>query len=116
MKESSVEKYLNKIVKEVGGFTRKWVSPGHVGVEDRICFLPNGEIWFIEMKRPGKFPTAVQWREIMRQRDLGHNAGYLSSEEEIDHFFKRCDKIVRPHCMRVMLDKIKDKYAYPKPT
>lgn len=86
MSEKTIEKYLKKEVEEYGGFSRKWTSPGHASVPDRIVFLPQGVIWFIEVKAPGKQPTEAQWREIMRLRLMGANAGYLSSEREIDQF------------------------------
>ena len=84
--EAAVEKELDKHVKFAGGFSRKWVSPGHAGVEDRICFFPDGEVWFIEVKTAGRKPDAHQLREIMRQRELGHNAGYLAGIHEVISF------------------------------
>ncbi len=86
MSERDAEKYLDNAVKKAGGFTRKWTSPNHAGVEDRICFFPEGELWFIEVKDTDKLPTSAQWREIMRQRELGHNAGYLAGKEEVADF------------------------------
>lgn len=86
MAETDVEKYLNTEVESLGGFTRKFTSPAHASVPDRICFLPSGEIWFIEVKAPKKKPTTGQWREIFRIRIIGGRAGYLSSEREVDQF------------------------------
>lgn len=88
MSEKKIEKYLKEQVKAQGGFTRKWVSPGHVGVEDQICFFPNGELWFIEVKDNDEKPTGSQWREIFEQLMLGHNAGYLAGKDEVDAFLK----------------------------
>ena len=92
MKESAVERHLNTRVKGCGGVTRKWTSPGHAGVEDRICFFQLGELWFIEVKQQGKLPNDAQWREIMLQRNMGHNAGYLAGEHEVDAFIFSQDR------------------------
>lgn len=43
-RETIVEHRLHKEFKKLGGTTRKWVSPGRVGVMDRICFLPGDKL------------------------------------------------------------------------
>jgi len=103
VKETEVELFLTTEVKRLfGGLSRKWSSPQHNNVEDRIVFLPLGEIWFIEVKRPGKLPTEGQWREIMRQRNLGANAGYLSSTDEVTAFLYSGDRVewMRQHVQK----------------
>ena len=109
--ESAVEKYLHQRITELGGTTRKWVSPGHASVEDRICFFPEAELWFIEVKAPGEKPTGPQWREIMVHRMLGHSAGYLSSLSEIEGFLRTKDRVMwmTQHVYRnIDISKLKD--------
>jgi hypothetical protein len=106
MAEKDAEKRLKKMMKAVGGFSRKWVSPGHASVQDRICFFPNSEVWFIEMKRKGKLPTDAQWREIFKQRALGHNAGYLAGEDEVNSFISSDDRV------RWMNKQIRENYDF----
>ena len=55
MRESEVEKKLIDEVKKRGGLCEKWVS-GTVGWPDRIVFLPDGKVGFVEVKRPGEKP------------------------------------------------------------
>jgi hypothetical protein len=52
MRESEVENYLVWTVETLGGRAWKFKSPNQRGVADRIVCLPNGETWFIELKRP----------------------------------------------------------------
>ena len=52
MRESEVENYLVWVVETLGGRAWKFKSPSQRGVADRIVCLPNGETWFIELKRP----------------------------------------------------------------
>jgi hypothetical protein len=68
MLEKKIEERLRKKAKEAGGLAAKWVSPSMSGVPDRIVFLPGGKIIFVELKRPGEKPTALQVRiiEILR--------------------------------------------------
>ena len=50
MLEKEIERYLVRRAIEHGGKAYKWVSPGHVGVADRIVLLPSGVVWFVELK------------------------------------------------------------------
>lgn len=84
MLERDIEKYLVTRVKALGGRSYKWVSPGNVGVPDRIVLLPDGRIIFVELKQPGKKPTAVQ-RVVMDQiRSLGFYVTWTDSKEGVD--------------------------------
>ena len=51
--EKQGERNFVKAVKEAGGLAMKFVSPGRVGVPDRIVLLPGGRAVFAEIKRPG---------------------------------------------------------------
>lgn len=84
MLEKEIEAYLAKRVKELGGRSYKWVSPGNVGVPDRIIVMPGGKTIFVELKQPGKKPTAVQ-RVVMKQlQDLGATVHWTDSKEGVD--------------------------------
>jgi len=61
--ESQIEKALVKYAKANGIYTRKFTSPSHAGVPDRIfCF--SGVTLFLEIKAPGNRPTPLQTDEI----------------------------------------------------
>lgn len=51
--EKTLEAYVGREVRRLGGLWLKWVSPGCVGVPDRILIMPGGCIAFVEMKQPG---------------------------------------------------------------
>ena len=86
MLEKDIEKYLVKRVKEIGGKAYKWVSTNYAGVPDRIVFLPRGKIIFVELKAPGKVPTALQELRIKELRDLGNTVMVLDSKQGVDLF------------------------------
>jgi hypothetical protein len=51
--ERQVEQYLCKRIADIKGVSYKWSSPAHAGVPDRICVLPGGRVYFIEVKKDG---------------------------------------------------------------
>ena len=71
MNEKIVEAKLRDGVKALGGVAYKWVSPGNVGVPDRMVVLPGGVVHFIELKREGGKPTRMQKVQSARLRALG---------------------------------------------
>ena len=84
--EIDVERYLVKRVKAMGGQCFKWVSPGHAGVPDRIGVLPQGEVFFVEVKRPGAKPSKLQLHTLEVLKKLGCRAAWLDSKEAVDEF------------------------------
>ena len=59
IRESVIESYLRKQVILAGGLCWKFTSPGTNGVPDRVCIM-NGNIVFVELKRPGGKPRTDQ--------------------------------------------------------
>lgn len=68
IRENKVETYLDTEVKEMGGITRKWTSPGRDGVPDRIVFV-HGDLIFVEVKTVDGDLSPVQKREHVRLRE-----------------------------------------------
>nr|DAF30402.1 MAG TPA: Nuclease [Caudoviricetes sp.] len=88
MLESIIEKYLVSEVKKMGGTAYKFVSPGHAGIPDRICLLPNGTLFFVELKATGKLTRPLQNRQIEKIRTYGQRVYVADSTEKIDGILK----------------------------
>ena len=71
MLEKEIEKRVCEHAKEMKILNYKFVSPGHIGVPDRMFITPKGYIFFIEFKRNGGKTTPMQDREIARIRARG---------------------------------------------
>mgnify|MGYP001603998362 CR=1 FL=1 len=67
MRESGIEKRLKKEIEKIGGKALKFVSPGVIGVPDRIVLLPHGKIIFVELKAPGKKRSEEHTSELQSQ-------------------------------------------------
>ena len=72
MLEKEIEAAVCRYAREkFDAVVRKYTSPQHRNVPDRIFIFPKGKLCFIEFKATGKKPTAGQDREIQRLRDRG---------------------------------------------
>ena len=86
MLERDIEKALVKRIKSLDGLCEKFVSPSNIGVPDRLVTLP-GEIVFVELKAPGKKPTAKQLKDHAKRRSYGCTVLVIDSLEGIDDAF-----------------------------
>lgn len=84
--EKDIEKFLNDNIKNLGGRSYKFVSPGNSGVPDRIIFLPGGRIYFVELKTKKGRPSALQKLQRRRFKELGHEVYLLYGLEDVKVF------------------------------
>ena len=84
MTEKEIENYLVSKIKNKKGTAYKFTSPGNSGVPDRLCLLPNGKIFFVELKSPGKKPRALQVNQITKITKLGQRVYVVDSKEKVD--------------------------------
>lgn len=89
MRERDVEQYLRDRVRAAGGKAYKFVSPGNAGVPDRIVLFPYGRIAFVELKAPGKKPTALQEAQHNMIKKLGFAVYTISDYETVDWLIAR---------------------------
>ncbi|MGO4938583.1 VRR-NUC domain-containing protein [Fundicoccus sp. Sow4_D5] len=83
MLEKNIEMYFNKQIKKMGGLSRKFTSPGQRGVPDRIAIL-NGQVYFVELKRPGQKPRPDQLAEHRTLAKHGVKVYVLDSKYAVD--------------------------------
>ncbi len=89
MLEKHIEDYFVWTVETAGGKTYKFKSPTQRGVADRIACMPNGETWFVELKRPkgGRLaPLQVKFRSDVQA--LKQNYALLTNQQEIDTWIR----------------------------
>ena len=84
--ERDTERYLVRRTIEHGGVAYKWVSPGRVGVADRIVLLPGGAVWFVELKTVRGRLSAWQKLFATEMARLGMNYIVIRSKEEVDQW------------------------------
>ena len=82
--EKHIEAYLVKRVKALGGIAYKW--RGHGGAADRIIVLPDGTVWFVEVKTIGGRLSALQKVFAADMARLGQRYTVLWTKEQVDEF------------------------------
>ena len=83
MREKEIEKKLTAAVKTKGGMALKFVSPGIVGVPDRLILLPGAKIAFAELKAPGEKMRPVQIKRKRQLEALGFLVYSIDGTEQI---------------------------------
>lgn len=83
--EKDTEKYLcTRVDVMLQGIAYKFVSPQRRSVPDRLCCLPGGYHFFVEVKSEGVAPTKGQVREIKRLQDMEHPVWVVDTKEKVD--------------------------------
>ena len=86
--EKDIERYFVKSVQSLNGIAYKFNSLSNRGVSDRIVCLPNGETWFVELKKEGGKLSALQKLFAEDMHKLNQNYACLWSKEHIDTWMK----------------------------
>lgn len=91
MLERDVEAYLGKGLKARGCLYYKFVSPGNVGVPDRIVVLPNGHVIFVELKTSRGRLSDAQRLQIGRLQANKADAHVLYGMGGVDLLLREVD-------------------------
>jgi len=89
MTEKEIEAYFVKRVKALGGYSYKFRSVTQRGVADRIACLPNGQTWFVELKKPGGRLSPLQEIFAENMAEMNQNYALLWSKEDVDSWASR---------------------------
>lgn len=81
MRESKIEKVLSDEVKKRKGLCIKLLPLYFAGLPDRLVLLPNGIMFFCELKAEGKKPRRVQELVHERLRALGFSVEVADSAQ-----------------------------------
>ena len=88
MRESKIEEWLVNQVKSLGGIADKFVSPANPGVPDRLIVMPNGKIYFVELKTEiGRLSNIQKWQRE-RYMKCGAEVRVIKGMEQAKEFIK----------------------------
>lgn len=86
--ESALERKLGERLKKAKCGWYKWVSPGSIGVPDRIAVFPGGRVIFVEMKAESGHLGPVQELQIQRLEKLGCEVRVVKGSAGVLEFCK----------------------------
>ena len=89
--EREIEKHLADCVKMRGGLSYKFISPGAIGVPDRIVMF-RGKMVYVETKTLTGRISPMQKYQHQRIREQGFKVYVLRSFEEVDDLLHRWDE------------------------
>ena len=84
MTEKEIEAYFVKRVKALGGYSYKFRSVTQRGVADRIACMPNGQTWFVELKKPGGRLSPLQEVFAENMAEMNQKYALLWSKDDVD--------------------------------
>lgn len=82
--EKLLERKLTKAIQYAGGMSIKLSAQYFTGLPDRMILLPEGIIFFAEIKTTGKKPTKLQSIVHDKIRALGFKVLIVDCSEDID--------------------------------
>jgi len=77
--EKEIEKKIGDYAKQHGVLYYKFTSPAKRAVPDRLLVAPGGAVGFLEIKRQGCKPTALQQLEMTKLKDKGCEVAWVDS-------------------------------------
>lgn len=86
MRESAIERYFVSRVQLSGGRVIKLNSASMKGLPDRMVLMPEGKIYFAELKAPGKKPRPLQKAVHSMLMNMGFNVFVIDTKEKVGEF------------------------------
>lgn len=84
--EKLVERKLVELVKARGGMCIKLLCDQLIGLPDRLCLFPNGEVVFVELKTTGRKPSRIQVFMHKKLRALGFRVEVIDTVQGVIDF------------------------------
>lgn len=87
--ESYLESKFSQAVRQAGGWAIKMPTPFITGLPDRLCLMPGGVCFFVELKAAGKKPKKIQAYVHGRLRNLGFQVFIIDNSNQIQECFQK---------------------------
>ena len=89
--ERDIEGKLVREVQERGGLCLKLDSSTKKGVQDRMLLLPQGRVFFVELKKPGGRVSVLQKVRQTQLKRLGFDTRVVRNTAEVDNLIAEID-------------------------
>ena len=92
MNEKYIERKVAEAVKVKGGMALKFVSPGRIGVPDRLILMRGGKLAFAELKSTGMKMRSIQIKRKRELEELGFKVYCIDKVEQIGEMIDAIEK------------------------
>lgn len=86
--EASLERTLCRVVGDLGGLCLKMPADLYIGIPDRLILMPDGRMYFVELKKLTGVLTEAQHKYIYRLRKMGYNVVLVKGFTSLTKFIK----------------------------
>lgn len=90
--EKLIEKRLRERIKQMGGIALKLEGQHFTGLPDRMVLMPEGKIYFVELKSTGDKPRKRQLLVHQQLRDLGFSVDVIDDIDGLVRFYGKVAK------------------------
>jgi hypothetical protein len=82
MRESKIESKCKAYIEnDLDGHMIKLQGIGSLGWPDRVVLVPRGFVAFVELKKPGRVPTEIQYKRLATLQKKGFHAFWTADYE-----------------------------------
>lgn len=90
--EKYLEKKLFTEVRKVGGHALKFSSVSETGYPDRLVLMPQGKVFWVELKSEGKKQRKLQQIRSEELKCLGFDVTVIDNTDRLNNFINRIRK------------------------
>lgn len=93
MKEQDIQRRIIKALERRGAYVVKIIQANRAGIPDVLVAMPEfgGQLWGVEVKRPGQKPSALQVYNLEKINSAGGVGIVATSWEEVEaEINRRC--------------------------
>lgn len=84
--ENKIERKLCEGVRRLGGRAYKLISPGCAGLPDRLICLPNGTVFFVELKTEKGRISPQQRHKVDELSKMRQRVQVLYGDRDVENF------------------------------
>jgi hypothetical protein len=87
-----LERKLKNEIQRQGGLALKFTSPSFSGVPDRIVLVPDGRLWFVELKSTGGKISLRQEIVFRMLEKIGFKVRIIDDALSLINFFQEVQR------------------------
>lgn len=101
LSEKNIERFLTNKMKEMGGASYKFISPGNAGMPDRLIITKTGGVFLVELKTEKGRLSKIQKAQIKKLRDKGVKVFITYGFNEVEDFLKEVERYDRARSTQI---------------